>query len=152
MARIRVVKSLSRAQLSRVSSLLGACGLRKRDLRRLRNAVAGSVAVAIAVEGRQLVGFGRLLGDSVYYASLWDIAVEPDFQGQGIGSAIVRELLKIARRQRLRMVGLFTANKNRRFYQQFGFRMLRNVYPMTLESSREQASQGRPTQGRARRR
>jgi aralkylamine N-acetyltransferase len=38
------------------------------------------------------VGVGRTLDDGRYYALIVDLAIVPEFQGQGIGSRILAEL------------------------------------------------------------
>ena len=42
----------------------------------------------------ELVGFCRLLTDFVYRASLWDIIIHPDHQGQGLGTALMNYVLE----------------------------------------------------------
>lgn len=38
---------------------------------------------------QKLVGFCRVITDFIYRASLWDVMVHPEHQGQGVGSALV---------------------------------------------------------------
>ena len=39
-----------------------------------------------------IIAFGRVVGDGRYYAMLADIVVDPDYQGQGLGSYLVQAL------------------------------------------------------------
>lgn len=131
--RIRLVDRLNVSDLREVSQLLDVVGMRAREPRSMRRAIASSVAIAVARFGNdRIVGFGRLIGDGVYYGSLWDVATHPSRQGEGIGSAIVERLLRVAREQKLEMVGLFTAMHNRAFYERLGFHMLDGTLPMTV--------------------
>ena len=43
----------------------------------------------MAWDGDVLIGFGRVLTDYVYRATIWDVIVDKAYQGQGIGADIV---------------------------------------------------------------
>lgn len=49
----------------------------------------------VYVDGR-LVAAGRMLADGLDCAYLADVAVHPDHQGRGLGSAVIRELVRLA--------------------------------------------------------
>jgi GNAT superfamily N-acetyltransferase len=49
----------------------------------------------VYVDGR-LVGAGRILADGLDCAYLADVAVHPDHQGRGLGSAVISELVRLA--------------------------------------------------------
>jgi len=50
--------------------------------------------VAITAWDRsRLVGLGRVLTDYVYRASIWDVIVDTDYQGQDIGTHIIQRIL-----------------------------------------------------------
>ncbi|TKB25642.1 GNAT family N-acetyltransferase [Desulfopila sp. IMCC35006] len=59
-----------------------------------RKAFEASFTTVFAWNKGQLVGFGRAISDGVYQAAVYDVAVVPEFQGQGVGSAIMKHLLK----------------------------------------------------------
>jgi ribosomal protein S18 acetylase RimI-like enzyme len=124
------VRTLAAADLDAVSALLDAVGMRRRKRASLRKAIAGSAAVLVARAGDRLVGFGRLISDGAYYGSLWDVAVAPDLQGEGIGRTLVEELIAIAERDKLYMIGLFTASHNFGFYRHHGFAAQSDVHAM----------------------
>lgn len=46
-----------------------------------------------AWDGDLLVGFGRVLTDYVYRATIWDVIVDKGYQSQGIGADIVQRIL-----------------------------------------------------------
>jgi ribosomal protein S18 acetylase RimI-like enzyme len=148
--RVQIVERLTQTELERVCRILHACGLRRRTPAMMRRALSQTMAIAIAVDQGVIIGFGRMLGDSTLYASLWDIAVTPERQADGIGSAIVERLMRIARRRKLRIVGLFTAMKNRRFYERLGFQMLDNIHPMTAQLRQEKITDGKKARARRR--
>jgi ribosomal protein S18 acetylase RimI-like enzyme len=73
-----------------------------------------------AWDGTRLVGFGRVLTDYVYRASIWDVIVAHDYQGQDIGTEIVQRLLHHPSLKRVELFWLCTRDKQA-FYEKFGF-------------------------------
>jgi ribosomal protein S18 acetylase RimI-like enzyme len=72
-----------------------------------------------AWDGDQLVGFGRVLTDFVYRATIWDVIVDKAYQKQGIGAEIVQRILN---HPRLRKVELFwLCTRRPAFYEKLGF-------------------------------
>lgn len=76
--------------------------------------------VIAAWEGRRLVGFGRVLTDRVYRAALYDIIIDPNYQGQGLGSIVVKKLLNHPLILNIPVFSLFTRDKQG-FYKRLGF-------------------------------
>ncbi len=68
----------------------------------------------------QLVGFGRVLTDFVYRASIWDVIVHPDHQGQDIGTQIMDNIVLHPLLQRVELFWLCTMDKQS-FYEKMGF-------------------------------
>jgi GNAT superfamily N-acetyltransferase len=70
----------------------------------------------------QLVGFGRAISDDAYQAAVYDMAVDPEYQGQGIGTTILKHIL-----QRLPHcnVILYAAVGKEGFYKTMGFRRMK---------------------------
>jgi ribosomal protein S18 acetylase RimI-like enzyme len=50
----------------------------------------GSLAVVVALDGSQVIGMGRLVGDGVTYFYVQELAVLPAYQGRGIGRTAQR--------------------------------------------------------------
>jgi ribosomal protein S18 acetylase RimI-like enzyme len=70
----------------------------------------------------RLIGFGRALSDDAYQAAVYDVAVEPEFQGRGIGSKIMRSIL--ARIPQCNVV-LYAVPGKEEFYRSFGLRTMK---------------------------
>ncbi len=84
-------------------------------------AIKGSWYAVSAYEGPRLVGYGRIISDGVHHAFIVEMIVEPDRQGRGIGSAILRMLLEKCRAHRIRDIQLFAARGKAGFYEKHGF-------------------------------
>jgi ribosomal protein S18 acetylase RimI-like enzyme len=72
-----------------------------------------------AWDGERLVGFGRVLTDYVYRASIWDIIVDKAYQGQGIGTELVQRILDHPRLKQVELLWLCTRTPG--FYEKLGF-------------------------------
>jgi len=66
-----------------------------------------------------LVGFGRVLTDFVYRATIWDVIVDQAYQKQGIGAEIVRRILHHPRLEKVELFWLCTRRPG--FYEKLGF-------------------------------
>lgn len=75
--------------------------------------------VISAWDGSRLVGFGRVLTDYVFRASIWDVIVDRDYQGQKIGTEIVRRILDHPTLQHVELFWLCTRRPG--FYERLGF-------------------------------
>jgi ribosomal protein S18 acetylase RimI-like enzyme len=73
-----------------------------------------------AWDGPRVVGFARVLTDHVYRATLWDVVVDPAYQGRGIGDALVERALSHPVLSKIEKFWLNTRDKFT-FYEKFGF-------------------------------
>lgn len=85
-----------------------------------RQMLAQTDVVVSAWDGTRLVGFGRVLTDYVYRASIWDIIVDLSHQGQDIGAQIVQRILNHPDLKEVELFWLCTRDKQG-FYEKFGF-------------------------------
>ncbi|WP_405406316.1 GNAT family N-acetyltransferase [Paracoccus sp. Ld10] len=80
--------------------VLNASGLGARrpvgDLDRLQRMLDGSGIVVTARAGDRLVGVSRAITDGAYATYLSDLAVDKEWQGQGIGRALMTETRRLA--------------------------------------------------------
>lgn len=125
---IQLVKNPAQVDLKAVSALMATVKMQARQPAALARALKASSDIVVAMQGAQLVGFGRMVSDSVYYGTIWDVAVTPALQGQGVGKKIMEVLLRQAKKRKLYMGGLFTATHNRQFYERLGLKFLEDVH------------------------
>lgn len=68
----------------------------------------------------QLIGFARATSDGIYRATIWDVAIHPDYQGLGLGRKLVETVLMHPHVNRVERVYLMTTNQQE-FYRRIGF-------------------------------
>lgn len=73
----------------------------------------------------KVIGYGRLIGDTICFIYVHDIIVLPEYQGQKIGTIIMKKLLEKVNEIKKENPDLrvyLGASKNReKFYEKFGF-------------------------------
>ena len=73
-------------------------------------------------DGRRLVAIGRANSDGVLYAMIHDVVVLPDRRRQGLGTALVNELVDELKLRNVRSIQLMAAVDQTAFYRKLGFR------------------------------
>lgn len=93
----------------------------------LRRGFEASLLVLAAYEDGALVGLIRVVGDGQTIAFVQDILVHPSCQRRGIGTALLKEVLK--RYSHVRQIELTTDDtpKTRAFYESVGFRTMASL-------------------------
>lgn len=91
------------------------------NMRALEQGYQNSLLVLAAYEGDALLGIVRVVGDGFTIILIQDILVYPNYQRQGIGTALLRAVLD--RYSDVRQVQLATDNtpKTVAFYRSLGF-------------------------------
>jgi ribosomal protein S18 acetylase RimI-like enzyme len=68
----------------------------------------------------RLIGFARATSDGIYRATIWDVAIHPDYQGAGLGRKLVETVLMHPHVNRVERVYLMTTHQQP-FYERIGF-------------------------------
>ncbi len=105
-----------------VSETLKRVGMTYDDPEMHKKAFEASHVAAFAYHSGRLVGFGRAISDGVYQAAVYDIAVVPDLQKMGIGTAIMKN---IQGRLSHCSIILYANPGKEGFYQGLGFRKMK---------------------------
>jgi ribosomal protein S18 acetylase RimI-like enzyme len=69
----------------------------------------------------ELIGLARATSDHAFNATIWDVLVDPDYQGQGLGKALVEHMVRTLLRRDITNITLFADAKVVDFYKQLGF-------------------------------
>ncbi len=90
-----------------------------RDPVRFQRAINSSVPLVTAWEGDKLVGICRCVSDGECTAYIADLAVDPDYQGAGIGTTILSEALDML--EGYDTIACITSPERVEFWEKFGF-------------------------------
>jgi ribosomal protein S18 acetylase RimI-like enzyme len=111
-------------------------GVKKPD--DLKLAFSNSRYKCFLFEDGRLIGAGRALADGVDCSYLCDVAVHPDFQGRGLGKAIIEKLKELSAGHR--KIILYANPGKEGFYKKLGFLHMRTA--MAIFENRDQAIRG----------
>ena len=105
-----------------VSATLQRVGMASRPPELLQKSFTASAVVVFAYANGQPVGFGRAISDGAYQAAVYEMAIVPEFQKQGIGAQIMQAILD-------RLPGcnviLYASPGKEDFYRKLGFRRMK---------------------------
>lgn len=104
-----------------VQSLYLSVGWQYRDVQDIEKACKKSVLVTTAWHDEFLIGIARATGDGVFNATIWDVAVKPSYQNQGIGRLIIKSMLTKLDDYGISLITLYTRNSKKNFYGKLGF-------------------------------
>ena len=109
--------------LEQLNSLFAKVGFPKRDISKLRIALEHTVSLLVVTEsdGGQLVAFARATGDAVFNAIIWDVVVDPRYQGSGLGKALMERLLAQLLGLGICNIALYAEPNVVGFYRPLGF-------------------------------
>jgi len=87
-----------------------------------RRAFLASHTTVFVYSGAEVAGFGRAISDGVYQAAVYDVAVLPQYQGQGVGRLIMQSILDELPGMN---VILYASPGKEDFYRKLGFRLMK---------------------------
>ena len=91
----------------------------------IEKALKAGLYNVLARDENSVVGMGRLVGDGIMYWYVQDVIVTPEYQGKGIGKAIIKHIMQHINNKSLPgttvTVGLMAAKGKDAFYEKFGF-------------------------------
>ncbi|MFN5855129.1 MAG: GNAT family N-acetyltransferase [Pseudanabaenaceae cyanobacterium] len=91
-----------------------------RSVAQLAIALANSCPVVTVWDGERLIGHARATSDGVYRATIWDVVIDPEYQGFGLGRKLVQTVLAHGRMRHVERVYLMTTQQQK-FYERIGF-------------------------------
>lgn len=72
-------------------------------------------------EQKKLIGMARATSDHAFNATIWDVLVDPSYQGQGLGKALIEKLVRSLLQRDIGNISLFADSQVVEFYRNLGF-------------------------------
>ena len=111
--------------LIELDQLLQTVGWSRRPIRRVKRALENSILVVGLWRHDKnfprLIGFARCTGDGVIEATIWDVAINPVYQGLGLGKELMKYILKELKKIGILKVTLFADAEVVSFYKRQGW-------------------------------
>ena len=92
---------------------------KQRTLEDVRSMLRSTDLVLTVWDQARLVGFGRVLTDFVFRATVWDVVVDKRYQRRRIGTELVQRILHHPKLARVELFWLCTRRPG--FYERLGF-------------------------------
>lgn len=105
-----------------LSNLYRIAPLGEKSAEHLRLVFGNSRFKCFVFDDGKLIGAGRALADGRDCSYLCDIAVHPDYQGRGLGKALVAKLTELSEGHR--KIILYANPGKEAFYRKLGFRRM----------------------------
>lgn len=97
----------------------------RRTAQSVRTVFGNSYGVVYAYDGDRVIACGRVLSDGLEQAAIYNIAVDPDYQGYGLGRGVIERLLdKVYGME----VILYTHPQTVKFYETLGWRRMKTGF------------------------
>ena len=132
----RLIQTLSEQQHAEIIELYRGQGWWKAhddnqsDL--LKCLIEGSHLFVIAEQEGIIIGIGRVISDGVSDAYIQDLTVGPAYRRQGVGSQILRTILKHLSDDGIPWIGLIAEPGSLGFYESIGFLRMTGSVPMLM--------------------
>ena len=100
------------------------------NIKTLEGIIYNSHCFLVAQENKKVIGIGRVISDKISDAYIQDITVDKCYRKLGIGSEIIKKLIKRIRSDNISWIGLIAQNDSSDFYKKLGFKKMKNSAPM----------------------
>ena len=122
---IFVCSKFKELDLIELDQLLQTVGWSRRPIRRVKRALENSILVVGLwkhdIKFPRLIGFARCTGDGIIEATIWDVAINPVYQGLGLGKELMKFILKQLKSTGISKVTLFADAEVVDFYKSQGW-------------------------------
>ncbi|AOZ94391.1 GNAT family N-acetyltransferase [Paenibacillus crassostreae] len=106
-------------------------GLSAKDIAGASIALGNSIFCIILRQSNDLIGMGRIIGDGGCFYHIVDIAVDPSYQGKGLGKLLMAEITQFLDENAFKdsYVSLIADSPADQLYKKFGFEY---TYPKSV--------------------
>ncbi|KAK2635949.1 hypothetical protein Ddye_030741 [Dipteronia dyeriana] len=116
-------RTISDLNLDDLNKVFVAVGFPRRDPAKIKIALENTSCVLWMEykKSQKPVAFARATGDDVFNAIVWDVVVDPSFQGVGLGKAVMERLIDDLVEKGICNIALYSEPRVLGFYRPLGF-------------------------------
>ncbi|CAI9282849.1 unnamed protein product [Lactuca saligna] len=116
-------RTIDDLNLDHLNSVFVAVGFPKRDTDKIKVALehTDSLLWVEYEKTKRPVAFARATGDGVFNAIIWDVVVDPNFQGIGLGKAVIERVVEELLQKGITNIALYSEPRVLGFYRPLGF-------------------------------
>lgn len=130
---LRVQDNCLNVNWNDVVKILKTVGMSYSDNETHRISFENSHTVIFVFDNDTLIGFGRAISDGIRQAAIYDLAITPEYQGNGVGRLILNNITK--RLPNCNFI-LYAAEGKEPFYEKLGFRHLKTGMGLFIDMER----------------
>lgn len=116
-----------------VPQLLEKVGMAFVDVEKHRVSFENSYSVVFVFDEKKMIGIGRSISDGVRQSALYDIAIDPTYQGYGIGRKVVDILMGMT--PDCNFI-LYASPGKEDFYRKLGFKKMKTGMMLLADPKR----------------
>lgn len=116
-------RTIADLNLDQLNSIFVAVGFPRREPDKIRLALehTDSLLWVHYEKTQKAVAFARATGDGVFNAIIWDVVVDPSFQGIGLGKVLMERLVDELLQRGITNIALYSEPRVVGFYRPLGF-------------------------------
>jgi len=119
---IEVKYDCAEVDWERVKDTLKQVGMGYHDAKIHKIAFENSQVTVFLYSDNQMIGFGRAISDGAYQAAIYDMAIIPKFQKNGLGKTIMKHI--ISKLPQCNII-LYASPGKEEFYKKLDFRRMK---------------------------
>lgn len=88
----RIINTCEGIDFKEVVAIIKTVGMKYHDPAIQERAFRNSASTIFIFDKDTLVGFGRAISDGVSQAAIYDVAIQPSYQGKGLGKVVIQKI------------------------------------------------------------
>lgn len=133
---LKIQYNCSNVDWNRVSKILEEVNMAYFAPKIHKKAFQNSHIVVFIYHNDKLIGFGRAISDGIYQAAIYDVAVLPEYQGNHIGSIIIKSIIdKIHHCNFI----LYASPGKEQFYEKMNFKKMKTGMALFNDAEKMQS-------------
>lgn len=86
-----------------------------------KSTIENSLCFGVYIDSKKQIGFARVVTDKVFFGNIMDVIIDPNYQGKGLGKALVEFMLNYETIKGLQTITLKTKDAHS-LYEKYGFK------------------------------